>query len=81
MVLMSDGGTMQQTTMAAITERTRVDEVVTRYPRTARVFIRRRMHCVGCEVSRFETIADACHIYGQPAEPFVAELRAAAELP
>jgi hybrid cluster-associated redox disulfide protein len=72
---------MEQTTAAAITERTTVDEVVSRYPRTARVFVSRRMHCVGCEVSRFETIADACRIYGQPAEPFVAELRAAAELP
>ncbi len=72
---------MERTTIAAITERATVDEVVGRYPRTARVFIRRRMHCIGCEVSRFETIAEACRVYGQPAEPFLAELRAAAELP
>jgi hybrid cluster-associated redox disulfide protein len=70
-----------ETASAAITERATVDEVVSRFPRTARVFIRRRMHCIGCEVSRFETIADACQIYGQPAERFLAELRAASEPP
>ena len=70
---------MQQTGLAGITERTTVDEVVSRYPRTARVFIGRRMHCIGCVVSRFETIADACRNYGEATELFLADLRAAAE--
>jgi hybrid cluster-associated redox disulfide protein len=55
-----------------------VDEVVTRFPATARVFIRRRMHCVGCDVSRFETVGGAAKLYHQPLEPLLADLRSAA---
>jgi len=55
-----------------------VDDVVTRFPSTTRVFVDRRMHCVGCEVSRFETLAGAAGIYQQPIEPLLADLRAAA---
>ncbi len=56
-----------------------VDDVVTRFPTTACVFVGRRMHCVGCEVSRFETLAGAARIYRQPLEPLLADLRAAAD--
>ena len=52
-----------------------VDELITRYPATARVFIRRRMACVGCEIARFESVADVCEIYHQPLDPFLKELR------
>jgi len=55
-----------------------VDDVVTRFPTTARVFVSRRMHCVGCEVSRFETLAGAARVYRQPLEALLADLRAAA---
>ncbi len=60
-----------------ITGDTILDELVTRYPSTASVFIRHRMQCVGCEVARFETLAGASHIYGVPLESLIAELRAA----
>ena len=53
---------------------------MTRYPTTARVFIQHRMHCVGCEMARFETIANACRIYGQPLDEVLAELRSAAQV-
>jgi hybrid cluster-associated redox disulfide protein len=59
----------------SITASTTIDEVVTRHPATAQVFIRRRVHCVGCEIDRFHTVADVCHIYGQPLESFLHELR------
>jgi hybrid cluster-associated redox disulfide protein len=62
----------------AITDTSIVDDIVTRFPATARVFVDRRMHCVGCEVSRFETLAGAAGIYQQPIEPLLADLRAAA---
>lgn len=52
-----------------------VDEVVSRWPMAAEVFVRRRMHCIGCEVARFETIADACRIYRQPVHAVVGELK------
>jgi len=55
-----------------------VDELITRYPATARVFIRRRMACVGCEVARFESVAEVCQIYHQPLAAVLAELREAA---
>jgi hybrid cluster-associated redox disulfide protein len=56
----------------------RIEHVVTRYPATVSVFLRWRMHCVGCPIARFETIADACRIYRRPADRLVAELQAAA---
>ena len=55
---------------------TSVDEVVTRFPRTARAFVRRRMHCVGCPLARFETLADVCGVYAQPLDSLLAEVRA-----
>jgi len=55
-----------------------VDDVVTSFPSTARVFVDRRMHCVGCEVSRFETLAGAARVYQQSLEPLLDDLRAAA---
>lgn len=58
-----------------------IDELVERWPAVARVFVRRRMHCVGCDIARFETVADACRIYGQPLEAVLAELRATARTP
>lgn len=58
-----------------------VDEVVTRYPQTALVFLRRRMHCVGCCVSRFETLADACRVYDEPLGPLLVDLAAQIKQP
>jgi hybrid cluster-associated redox disulfide protein len=43
-----------------------VDDLLTRYPQTARVFIGHRMHCVGCPFARFHTIADAASLYDMP---------------
>ena len=52
-----------------------VDEVISRFPRTASAFIQRRMHCVGCPLARFETLADVCAIYSLPLDSLLAELR------
>ena len=37
-----------------ITEETTLEEVITRFPMAARVFVRRRMNCVGCDIAREE---------------------------
>ena len=66
---------MKSASPESISETTTIDEVVRRYPATAQVFVRRRMHCVGCDVDRFHTVADACGIYSQPLGPFLDELR------
>ena len=61
--------------MAGIDGTSRVDEVVSAHPSTARAFIARRMHCVGCEIARFESIADTARLYGLNLEPLLGELR------
>jgi hybrid cluster-associated redox disulfide protein len=33
------------------------------------------MHCVGCAIARFETLAEACAVYGVPVERLLDELR------
>ncbi|MGH2460499.1 MAG: DUF1858 domain-containing protein [Chloroflexota bacterium] len=67
---------------SSINAETNVDELIDRFPTAARVFIRRRMACVGCEIARFESVADVCDAYHQPLETFLKELRTAAtEMP
>jgi hybrid cluster-associated redox disulfide protein len=52
-----------------------VADVLVHAPGAAAVFLARRMHCVGCDLARFETVADAARIYRQPVDQVVAELR------
>jgi hybrid cluster-associated redox disulfide protein len=54
--------------------------LMTRWPQTVPVFVRHRMLCVGCLVSPFHTVMDACAEYGLDEEDFLAELMQAAEL-
>lgn len=61
-----------------ITEETTVEEVITRFPMAARVFVRRRMNCVGCDIARFESLAEACRIYRQPVDQLLEEIRSIA---
>ena len=67
----------QQDRVESITADSNVDELVNRHPSTVPVFIRHRMICVGCEVARFESLAEACEIYGKPLEPLLTDLRRA----
>lgn len=53
-------------------------DLMTRWPSTIPVFVRRRMLCVGCLVSPFHTVGDACAEYGLDEAEFMAELAAAA---
>lgn len=48
--------------------------VLERRPSAARVFMRRGMHCVGCAMARFETLADACATYGIATDALVGAL-------
>lgn len=57
-----------------------VEDLIARFPSAAVVFVRRRMACVGCDIARFESIAEVCATYHQPVDPFLAELRVAAAL-
>ena len=55
-----------------------VDDVMTEHPATIAVFLRWRLHCVGCPVGRIHTVSDACLEHDVDIEAFLAELRAAA---
>ncbi len=52
-----------------------IEDVMQVWPDTFRVFLRRRMACIGCEVAAFHTVAEAARIYGVPADVLLAELR------
>ena len=54
-----------------------VDEVMRRWPSTIRVFLRFRMHCVGCPIATFHLITDACEEHGVPLQTFLAALEEA----
>jgi hybrid cluster-associated redox disulfide protein len=55
-----------------------VDAVMSRTPRTIRVFLAFEMRCVGCPIACFHTVDDACREHGVDREAFLRALRACA---
>jgi hybrid cluster-associated redox disulfide protein len=56
-----------------------VGEVMTARPATIRVFLDFRMGCVGCPISAFHTVDDACREHGVDRDEFLVALRAASK--
>ncbi|MDF1856251.1 DUF1858 domain-containing protein [Pseudooceanicola sp.] len=54
-----------------------LDTLFRHWPAAAAVFFRHKMSCVGCPVSGFHRLADACTAYDLDPEAFRARLRAA----
>ena len=54
-----------------------VGEVMESRPEAVAVFIRNRMHCPGCVMARFMTVADAAKSHGIELDGLMAELDAA----
>jgi hybrid cluster-associated redox disulfide protein len=54
-----------------------VAEVLDRWPGAARVFLRQGMACVGCDMARFDTVAEAAQAYDLPPAALIAALRRA----
>jgi hybrid cluster-associated redox disulfide protein len=52
-----------------------VGEVMTARPATIRVFLDFRMGCVGCPISAFHTVDDACMEHGVDCDEFLTALR------
>lgn len=52
-----------------------VAETLERWPQTIPVFLRRRMACVGCAITPFETLAEAAAIYSLELDGFLQELQ------
>jgi hybrid cluster-associated redox disulfide protein len=55
-------------------------DLMREWPQTITVFMRYRMLCVGCLVSPFHTVTDACAEYQLDEDLFLAELMRAADL-
>ncbi|HLJ21608.1 MAG TPA: hypothetical protein VKU84_15485 [Stellaceae bacterium] len=55
-----------------------VEDIMGRWPATARVFIRRKMACVGCIMAPFQTLAAAARAYHVPESELLVEMQAAA---
>lgn len=55
-----------------------VKDVMDAFPSTVDVFVRRRMHCPGCTMSPFMTVAEAARTYTIDIDLLVNELRDAA---
>lgn len=51
-----------------------VAEIMSRWPSTIRVFIVGSMHCVGCPISPFHTLAEAAEEHGRPLPGLLAEV-------
>lgn len=51
-----------------------VAQLLDRHPRVARVFLDRRMACVGCSIAAFETLEEVAAVYGEDPERFVEAL-------
>ncbi len=54
-----------------------VAELLNRWRVTASVFVTRRMACVGCPLSSFETLDKVAAVYGLPLEILLVELEQA----
>ena len=57
-----------------------LDKLMSLWPQTIAVFLRYKMLCIGCMVSSFHTVIDACIAYDLDEMAFRAELHAAVGL-
>ena len=55
-----------------------IEAILAEQPAAAHVFLRHGMACVGCSMSRFDTLAEAARIYGVPEAELLAEIERAA---
>ncbi len=56
-----------------------VADILARSPHAARVFLDRGMHCVGCAIAPFETLAEVCPIYGLSLDGLLSDLAGSIE--
>jgi hydroxylamine reductase len=57
-----------------VTANDTIERLLTSQPGAARTLLDFGMHCVGCTIAPFETIAEACAIYGLSVEELFAAL-------
>ncbi|MCR4269062.1 DUF1858 domain-containing protein [Nitratireductor sp. ZSWI3] len=54
-----------------------LEEMMRRWPETIKVVMRHHMLCVGCPITAFHTVTDACAEHGVDEDRFVEELMTA----
>ena len=54
-----------------------VGDVMHRWPATVRIFLDYRLSCIGCPISGFHDIDDACREHGVDRDSFLAALNRA----
>ena len=54
-----------------------VQTVIHRWPAVIPVFIRSRMHCVGCQMAAFNTLEESVRVHGLALDPFLKDLQLA----
>lgn len=47
-----------------ITKESIIGDVLKKYPDTAEVMFKHGLHCIGCRVSAYESIANGCKVHG-----------------
>ena len=57
-----------------VTSNTVVNDLMSAHPSAIPIVIRHRMHCVGCPIGQFHTIAEACAAHGVDLAAFLCEL-------
>jgi hybrid cluster-associated redox disulfide protein len=59
----------------------KVDDLLSRWPSSASVFIAHRMACIGCTFGSLHTVQQACDVYGLDPYVFAADLIANVDPP
>jgi hybrid cluster-associated redox disulfide protein len=65
--------------MPKLAEHLTVGEIMSRWPATIGVFLRYRMSCVGCPISGFHTLVDACEEHELDVDAVLVAMKEAAE--
>lgn len=60
--------------MQAVTKDTIIMDILMRDKKTASIFIKHGMHCLGCPSSSGESIEEACAVHGIDANKLIDEL-------
>lgn len=54
-----------------------IGTVVKEHPETVPVFLKHGLHCIGCHVAAFESVAEGAQAHGIDVEPLMTELNEA----
>ena len=65
----------------SLSQRMLMADLMSAWPQVIPVLLARRMACVGCDMARFETLADAARIYGLDLQKLMADLNRVIENP